>query len=91
MAVKTVDQIGTVATSSPARPDEILVSALVMRNHGPIISKSAYSEIHLIPLKALLRVPCFIEIGTRMAAPIITRAKTTEAGENSRTATRIKR
>ena len=36
-----VDQIGTVATSRPARPDEIFFSALVIRIQGIIISKIA--------------------------------------------------
>ena len=40
--VRIVDQIGTVATRSPARPELILVSAVVMRIQGPTISANAY-------------------------------------------------
>ena len=38
---KMVDQIGTVAINSPAKPEEIFFSALVIRIHGIIISNIA--------------------------------------------------
>ena len=39
--VRMVDQIGTVAISNPASPEEIFFSALVMRIQGPTISAMA--------------------------------------------------
>ncbi|CAB4661983.1 unannotated protein [freshwater metagenome] len=38
---KMVDQMGTVATRSPASPEEISVSALVIKYQGPTISVTA--------------------------------------------------
>ena len=80
MDANIVDQIGTVATSKPANPDEMFFSADEMRYQGPIISAAAYGITYFQPLIILLKPPCLIAIGISRAAPIDTRPKTMTDG-----------
>ncbi|CAB4734600.1 unannotated protein [freshwater metagenome] len=84
-----MDQIGTVATSKPARPELIFCSAAVIKIQGPTISPSAYGITYRQALIAGIKDPRFIAIGIKIAAPIATREKTITGGESSSTATLI--
>ena len=83
---KIVAQIGTVATSKPASPDEISFSADEIRYQGPIISAAAYGITYFQPLIISRTPPCLSAIGINKAAPIMTRPKTMTDGVKVSTA-----
>ena len=81
-----VAQIGTVATSKPARPEEMFFSAEEIKYQGPTISAKAYGITYFQPLRMSRTKPCLRAIGIKSAAPMITRPKTITDGEKVSTA-----